>query len=288
MNLISHTTTCRGLKTAWLSGGKKDAPIMMFIHGFPDDPFVWKPQMEHFKKKYHIIAPYLRGTAGSRIPANHPSKSLARYGLDAIALDHLEILKQEDPRGKRKIILVGHDLGSIHAWHLAPLLGKRLKALIYTGGGSIKLAVHRLKNVRQLKKSWYMFFFQLPIISDLGLKFLGPTIFEFQKKHSGIRPEYLEESFASHVYAREAFNQYRAMRGDLIKAVRQKDDFKLAAPVLAIGALGDAYVLPTTLEEARMMATNPTVRIVEGHHWLMLENPELMNRLMEKFLESMS
>src|SRR5687768_17405783 len=117
--------TIRGLKTAWLSAGSPDKPIMLLIHGYPDTPESWDFQIAHFQETYQVIAPYARGARPSE-----KATDLKRYTLDAVSLDLLQILQEVDPEKKRQVVVVGHDIGGPPAWRLAPLLGNRLKALI--------------------------------------------------------------------------------------------------------------------------------------------------------------
>ncbi len=270
------TLTIRGLKTAWLSKNPEHDTIFMPLHGFPDNPFSWKPQMDYFEKKYHIIAPYIRGT--------HPSaasKNLDRYRLDAIALDHLEILKKE---GNKPVILLGHDLGSLYAWHLAPLLGERLKALIIINGGHMRQATHRLKNATQVRKSWYMFLSQVPGLAASLVKTIGPYLLKKFKEKNGVPPELVMESCEAHKDAIHSVKQYQALARDFIREMKNKSHFKLKAPVLQISSLDDFFVIPASLAELKLVAENPTARMVKGKHWLMQEQPELVNRLIEKFI----
>src|SRR5687768_11169988 len=112
----------RGLPTAWWVGAPDSAsssgPIFFFIHGFPDDPESWHHQFDYFSKKYPVVAPYLRGCGPSE-----PARDKRRYDMDAVALDHLEILRREERRygPDRKVVVVGHDIGGIHSYTLARL-----------------------------------------------------------------------------------------------------------------------------------------------------------------------
>lgn len=278
----SKLKTCRGLKTAWLSGGVKNAPIMMFLHGFPDDAKVWQFQWEYFSKKYHLLAPYIRGTKPSE-----PAAEISRYGLDAVALDHLDILNQEDPKQKKKIILVGHDLGTLHASHLASLLGPRCRELIIINGASLSMVLKRFSNWAQLKKSWYLFFFQLPFLPEWSLRLFGDFLFEYFKNKNGVPENLSSITKTAHQDVLFTFQQYRALKNDMLR-FWERPFFKLSQPTLFLSALSDIFVEPVTLEEARHFSEKPTVRLIEGKHWLMQEQPQTVNRLIEKFLESES
>src|SRR5687767_5578947 len=109
-----RTETIRNLKTAWLESGPENSDrIFLFLHGCPDSPEIWDSQIQHFSKNSLVLAPYLRGVGPSESPRKRGGDN--RYSLDSIALDHLEILRKYDPNGKRKVVVVGHDIGAPYA-----------------------------------------------------------------------------------------------------------------------------------------------------------------------------
>ena len=103
-----HSTTARGLKTAWLQYGSSEKPILLMLHGYPDSPECYRHQTQYFKKDFQVVIPYVRGCGPSE-----SSKKLDRFRLDALATDTLEVLLNVDPKSKRKVYLMAHDLGAI-------------------------------------------------------------------------------------------------------------------------------------------------------------------------------
>ncbi len=254
---LTREKTIRGLKTAWIQCGQEQSerPILFFLHGCPDSPETWEPQITHFEKKFKIIVPFARGL--------HPSastKDWRRYTLDAIALDHLEILRSTDPTGEKKIILVGHDLGGPQAWRLAELLKNRLAALILINGPSLKQMASRWNQPKQLLKSWYIAMFQIPIFAEIVLKF-------WDKKN--VAP------FLPH---------YRTAVKTLPKALRSKPSL-IQVPTLVLWSNQDPYLDIPSQNEFKELVKNPVIRVLEGHHWIHREDPVHVNRLIENFLE---
>lgn len=274
---VLHQTVCRGLKSAWLESGPAHGDILLLLHGFPDDAHVWDEQIAQFSNSYRVIAPFVRGAAQSQ-----PANDERRYGLDAISLDNLEILRRVDPSGTRKIFLIGHDLGSLHAWHLAPILADRLKGLVIINGGHPLQMWSRKTNWRQVLKSWYVYLFILPFAPEALLRFFGHFLIRKAHRLSGYPEQHDPGALRATAQAPLLVKQYREIVKSL-PAYLRGDRFKLKVPVLAIASDQDRYLEPTSLEELERLTQMPTVRVIAGKHWIQLEQPERINGLLEKF-----
>jgi len=279
-----RTKKIRGLKTSWLESGPKTKPIMLFLHGFPDNAYVWSNQIKYFQKKFHIIAPFLRGVGHSE--ASHDSH---RYHIQAVSLDLLAILRDVDPTGKKEIYIVAHDIGTGHAWYLAPLLGKRLKGLVVINGAQSRQFFNRLKkNAYQLLKSWYMYFFFLPWLPEIAIKGI-PLGFKKQMLVRGGAPKsYVNHFQESLKNAHILVKYYRGSLLGFLQEIASQKKVKLKAPVLAISSLDDKFLEPANLHELEPLTEKPYVEIIEGKHWIMLEDPDRINKLINKFIQSNS
>lgn len=277
--ITQQHATVRGLKTAWLEAGSKYADnLFLFLHGFPDDAFVWSEQIRHFREKFLVVAPMMRGV-GQSVAASDQK----RYGLSAISLDNLNILRHIDPKAKKNIYLAGHDLGSLHAWHLAALLGKRLKGLVILNGGHPLQAWERRKNLRQILKSWYIYLFLLPFIPEAILKTFGKPLLKRLQSKNGMPPEKLKQAELALSFTPNSVKQYREIVKSLPDYISKANRFKLNVPILSISSLHDAFVEPASLKELHLVAHKPTVRVIEGRHWIQCEAPTRVNHLIEKF-----
>ena len=272
----------RGLASAWLEAGPEAAtdatPILLMMHGFPDAAQSWSFQIDALKDRYTIVAPFVRGTGPSE-----KSDQVRRYSPDAVALDVLEILKDVDPGGKRPIITVGHDLGCVHAWHLAELLQSRAKGVVLINGLTVSQMARRLTKPAQLKKSWYIFLMQVPILPELLARTASVPLLRFAHARgglpAGLRPAI--ESAKSVMLG--PLNQYRAFMRDIPRALRRSSK-RLACPVLALWGASDAFVVAPRRDELEREAEDVTVRILPGNHWLHRQDHERVNRLLEEFI----
>lgn len=271
----------RGLETAWREAGPAQAPILLCLHGYPDSPAVWEAQEAAFCDRYRVVAPYTRGALPSE-----PTNDLARYGRDAIALDWLGVLNEVDPSGTRDVVLMGHDLGVVQACHLAPLLGSRLKAVILFNGLSLPLMVRRLRNPSQVLRSWYIWAILAPgRVVDRFARQFPRTALHLVRKVADAPPATEEEKAAAPTAVVDPLRQYRALARELWKAGRERAP-RITAPVLVLWGTHDPFLLIPSQDEWETFASDVTIRLLDGGHWLMKEKSVTVNGICREFLES--
>ena len=60
MSLMHHDyAQVNGVRLHYVRAGS--GPLIMFLHGFPEFWYCWKPQLEEFGGDHHAVAPDLRG-----------------------------------------------------------------------------------------------------------------------------------------------------------------------------------------------------------------------------------
>ena len=57
-----------GIELDVVDEGPKDAPALIFLHGFPESHRTWRHQIPHFSDRFRCIAPDQRGYCGSSKP----------------------------------------------------------------------------------------------------------------------------------------------------------------------------------------------------------------------------
>jgi len=144
----------------------KGKPVV-FIHGFPEGWFAWRDQMHALAHPvsgagFRTIAVDLRGYGQS----DKPSGS-GNYKASLVAGDVAALIRS---LGEGPVPVVGHDWGGPIAYRLAmdhPELVSRLFIL----NGPHPLQFNRLlrKSAAQRKRSWYIFFFQLPFLPERAM-----------------------------------------------------------------------------------------------------------------------
>ncbi|MCC7393443.1 MAG: alpha/beta hydrolase [Sphingomonadaceae bacterium] len=91
--------------------GPRDAPALIFLHGFPESHRTWRHQLQHLSARYRCIAPDQRGYCGSSKPAE-----VSAYSVDKLTAD---IFALADALGVQQFTIVGHDWGGAIAWSVA-------------------------------------------------------------------------------------------------------------------------------------------------------------------------
>ncbi|HEX7353293.1 MAG TPA: alpha/beta hydrolase [Mycobacteriales bacterium] len=139
---------------AYLEDGPADGPPVVVVHGFPDSPYSWKGVIAALAADGHrVLAPFLRGYAPTAVPAD------GRYQTGQLAADvrDLVLATTDGP-----VDLVGHDWGAPAVYGAANLLGDRCRRVV---GLAVPPALggESLFSYAQAKRSFYMFFFQLPV-----------------------------------------------------------------------------------------------------------------------------
>ena len=111
-----------GITLSCRAAGRAGAPLLLFLHGFPEAAFVWDELLEHFADRYRCVAPNLRGFERSSAPREPEAYRPKHLVADLVAL-------VGQLGGGPLEALVAHDWGGAVAWNLAvqqPHLMKRL------------------------------------------------------------------------------------------------------------------------------------------------------------------
>lgn len=279
INLVPKTKIFRGLQTGWLENHKDGKPVVFFLHGFPDSPEAWEKQFDYFDDKFQIVAPYTRGAGPSKKAG---ASKLRRYGTDAAVLDALEILDAVDGGGSRPVLLVGHDLGAVHALKLASALGQRCKGVVIINGLGIKQMGRRLMGggLRHLKKAWYMFAMQVPHLPEFLMQRFSGQILR-RAYQAGGRSQH-EKTDSEMLVG--PLNQYRAFLRELPRELIRNTP-RLFAPLLVLWGRDDAFLEPPTQDEMETIANRVTIRILRGNHWVHRESSVVVNELINDFFK---
>jgi pimeloyl-ACP methyl ester carboxylesterase len=146
-----------------LSSGKPDEPIVLCLHGFPDTPHGWLPMAPLIAASgRRLVMPFLRGYAPA--PLDGP------FALGDLAADVVAMADALVPGGGT-VDLVGHDWGALIAYTAvlaAP--GRFRRAVAMSVPHPASFLGNLRADPRQLGRSWYMLFFQLPLIAEWALR----------------------------------------------------------------------------------------------------------------------
>jgi pimeloyl-ACP methyl ester carboxylesterase len=133
--------------------------LALCLHGFPEHAISWRHQMPLLAKLgYRVWAPNLRGYGATDSP-----QEISAYRTKTLVEDVAALIQAANAK---EILLIAHDWGGALAWILAmrrPELIHRLAILNVPHPACFARELHRF---HQLRKSWYMFFFQIPALPE--------------------------------------------------------------------------------------------------------------------------
>jgi pimeloyl-ACP methyl ester carboxylesterase len=152
----THFIAANGIKLHVQTDGPENGTSVVLLHGFPEFWYGWRRQIPALAEAgFRVIVPDQRGYNLSDKP-----RGVAAYDVDILARDVIGLL---DHFGIQKARLVGHDWGAVVAWTVALQHPDRLEKLaILNVPHPDVMTRFVLGNSAQRKKSWYVFFFQLP------------------------------------------------------------------------------------------------------------------------------
>jgi pimeloyl-ACP methyl ester carboxylesterase len=286
--IIQQTVSANGVEFCILTAG--EGPLALCLHGFPDSAHGWRHLLPELAAAGHrAVAPFQRGYAPTSVPADGRFQS-GVLGVDANAL-------HEALGGGDDAVIIGHDWGASGAHAAAVLQPERWRTVVTMAvppGPAIAMSF--LGNFEQLKRSWYMFFFQHPL-SDLvvpgnDMSFIDSIWRDWSPGYDGAEDlAYVKASLSDPAHLAAAMGYYRATLGDGLKDPAL-DEAQAATstvpsqPLLYLHGRNDGCIGIEVAELAASMAPpNVTVEYVEdAGHFLHLERPEMVNARILDFL----
>jgi pimeloyl-ACP methyl ester carboxylesterase len=265
--------------------------LALLLHGFPDTPQTWRHLMPQLANAgYRVVAPFMRGYAPSAVPADgcYQTAMLAR---DANAL-------HEELGGDGDAVIIGHDWGAPSVYGAAidsPLRWKKVVGMAVPPTAALGLAF--VQNLEQIKRSWYMFFFQHGL-ADLVVGANNHAYIEMLWRDwspgydASFDLDGVKKSLADPKNLQAALGYYRATLGDgyrdpSLKALQdQMGSAVPTQPLLYLYGANDGCIGAEVVEAAKSMSpANVQFAIVkDAGHFLQLEQPQKVNKLICDFI----
>ncbi len=283
-----------GIRLHYVSSGQ--GKLIMFVHGFPEFWFEWQKQLIEFGRDYQAVAPDMRGYNLSDKPSD-----IEKYHVKDL-IEDLRALAEH--LGHEKIIMVGHDWGGAVAWSVAIRHPELLeKLIIINSPHPAVFARELLNNPDQQKASQYMLMLRSAeaerVLSENNFARLTDVLVQF-----GSKWEMSEEHRIKYI---EAWSQPGALTGSLnyyrasplypptsnndeeqISSILNlpKEMLAVKVPTLVIWGEQDRALLTGNLDGLEEYIEDLTVkRIPDGTHWVIHEQPELVNALIRDFIK---
>ena len=258
--------------------------LLVLLHGFPEFWWSWRYQIPALSRYFTVVAPDLRGYGESDKPA-------WGYELDVLVNDVVSLIRELD---HGRAIIAGHDWGGNLAWSLAIAYPHRVERLIALNVPHPALMARALgRNWRQMLRSWYFLFFQLPWLPEALIRANDYLFVERAFRGMAVDKSRFDDETIAHFKAAlaqpgaltAAINYYRALLQKGARGMFRGSGMLVQAPTLIIWGERD-FALGKEL-------TYGTERFVPGlyirylpncSHWVQQERPDEVNRLMLDFL----
>lgn len=258
-----------------------EGPLMLMLHGFPEFWYSWRHQIPEFAKDYKVVALDLRGYNESEKPPQQSAYVMSEFIKDVEGL--IKGLDYE------RCVLVGHDWGGMIAWNFAYAHPEMLERLIVMNIPHPAKFAEGLRTPQQLLRSWYVFFFQLPVLPELLIQTSDYQAIEFMLKgmttnKNAFTPADIEayKNAASRRGALTAMvNYYR----NVFNSLEQETWSILQVPTLMIWGEEDQALGKELTYETEAYVNDFHIHYIPNcSHWVQQEQPELVNQYMRDFL----
>lgn len=282
------TVKTNGLTFRFIEMGQ--GPLVIALHGFPDLPLTFRHQMSQLAAAgYRVVAPFMRGYSPTEAPDDGP------FETAILVQDVLDLI---DQLTNRPAILIGHDWGATVARGaaiLAPGKISRIVCMSVPTAGNFGRAL--VSNPIQQHRSWYMFFFQLPIaetaVAHNDFAFIDQLWQEWSPGWScpeEVMAE-IKEAFRQPGVMKAALGYYRsqfnpALLHPGLAGIRKRLAEPIPVPTLYLHGANDGCIGAETTEgmEGAFLHDFERHIIPAAGHFVHQEQPETVNRLIMDFL----
>ena len=268
-----------GLRFEVLEEGSGDR-LALCLHGFPEHAVSWRHQMPVLAAMgYRVWAVNQRGYGRSSRPGGVEDYALPKLIADVAALI--------DASGASSVVLIGHDWGAMVAWCFAAGQVRPLERLVIMNVPHPLCFRAALKHWRQRRKSWYIGFFQVPVLPERLLAAGGGAA--VRRMFAGVTlPLDVLDTYANQVAepgaATAMLNWYRAARRpdrvdmpDLSRVIE--------VPTLVVWGEDDVALDLICLDGTERYVRDLAIKRLPGvSHWVQQDAPEAVNGLLREFL----
>jgi pimeloyl-ACP methyl ester carboxylesterase len=263
--------------------GPEGADLVVLLHGWPQDRTAWDKVTPLLTTTgVRVVAPDLRGYSPGARPGNHLDYEITEMVADVVAL--------LDEVGAEQAHIVGHDWGGALAWAIAARAPERVATLTVLSTPSPAGMAKGVRSGDQLKHSWYMALFALPVLPVLFFRLFAQQVLEKigmpreRAAHDARRlkaPGAAEGTFA---WYRAALSPTLIWRKRRAKGGPRRSVHRRVIPTAFVwGSKDPAFAKVSTdhtVEQLRRRAGDrPELAITrELHtgHWLMETHPEVI------------
>jgi pimeloyl-ACP methyl ester carboxylesterase len=293
VELQSEYAEVNGMRLHYMTSG--EGKLILFAHGFPEFWYMWKHQVAEFSKDHHAVALDMRGYNLSSKP-----EGVENYQIEPLVED-LRALAEY--LGHEKFILVAHDWGGIVAWQVASRHPECLEKLIIINAPHPGVFARLIKdNADQQSSSQYVLLLRSPVAEQvLSMDNYEPLLGGLQTDAAPFSEEDKQryiEAWSQPGGLTGAINYYRAVPFEPpptgeetsesaadFEAVAPRELLEVNVPTLVIWGEEDTALTIHNLDGLDDFVPDLKIeRVPNASHWVVREQPELINKLIRDFI----
>ena len=273
-----HFIAANHIRLHYVSQGEGD--LVLMLHGFPEFWYSWRYQIPALARYFKVVVPDLRGY-------NDSEKPIGGYDLDTLSADIRGLI---DQLGYSRAHIVGHDWGGVIAWDVAQKFPHYLNRLaILSAPHPQRFTQELLSNFDQLRRSWYVFAFQVPGIPEWliqqNLRQFVRSIFQGQATRKGAftleNTEIYQAALEKPGAIAAAIKYYKYLFSPAYWLQNMgKSPLPITIPTLVLWGQDDAFLSHKLTEGLENLISAPyQIKIVpDCGHWIQQEAPQTVNR----------
>ena len=273
-----------GVRLHYVTDGR--GPLLVLLHGFPEFWYSWRSQIPVLARYFKVVAVDMRGYNESDKPAG-----VRAYSVEKLVNDVKCVVRAF---GEEQAVIVGHDWGGVVAWSFGatyPEMTRRLVVMNAPHPVAFEKALRTDR--RQLRRSWYIFWFQLPKLPEWGIRVFAGRFVKNAFQGTAVMKEVFtaeelqvyETALTLPGVAKAAVNYYRAaFRRFLLGKVSAMPTIRI--PTLLIwGEQAAALGKELTDGKQKYFSDRFEIKYVpDSGHWVQQEQRSIVNDCLIEFL----
>ncbi|SEO67347.1 Pimeloyl-ACP methyl ester carboxylesterase [Halogranum amylolyticum] len=273
-----------GVRLHTVQTGPEDGPLVVLLHGFPEFWYGWHDLLRPLSNAgYRVVVPDQRGYNLSDKP-----DGVDAYHLDELAADVVGLV---DALGAESAYLVGHDWGAAVAWWVALHHPDRVEKLCVVNVPHPHVFDRTMRrHWDQRFRSWYVLFFQLPVVPELVSRVHGWQPLVRTMRRTSLPGTFTVADFERY---REAWNRpgaFRAMLNWYRAIVRSRPRprrTRVTVPTLVVWGERDRFLRKSMARESVDLCDDGRLlRCEDATHWVHHEESvRVAEALLEFFAE---
>ena len=219
-------------------------------------------------------------------------KGVMNYLPETVAADIKELIFSLN---EKKANIIGHDWGGAIAWTMAQKFPDCVDHLIVLNCPIPQLMGKALlTNFRQMRRSWYMLYFQLPFLPEWGMRrnlklFFTKALRGWSRNKKAFSNEDIMEyvkAFHRPEALTGAINYYRAGLANFFRRGANKVSRISADTLLIWGEDDEALGKELTFGMEKYFTGKFEIKYISDcSHWVQHEQPEVVNQMIIDFLQ---